>query len=66
MKKEVLHVEGMSCQHCVSAIKGALDKMNVQAEVDLADKKVTVEFDENKVQLEQIKEAIEDQGYDVV
>lgn len=66
MKKEVIRVEGMSCQHCVSAIKGALDKIDVQADVDLQGKKVTVEFDENRVQLNQIKSAIEDQGYDVV
>lgn len=66
MKKEVIRVEGMSCQHCVSAIKGALDKIDVQADVDLQGKKVTVEFDENRVQLNQIISAIEDQGYDVV
>jgi copper chaperone len=31
----------------------------------LADKKVTVEYDEAKVSLDAIKAAIEEQGYDV-
>lgn len=66
MKKDVLRVEGMSCGHCVNAIEGALKNMNVQATVDLAGKTVTVEYDENHVSIEKIKEAIEDQGYDVV
>jgi copper chaperone len=34
--------------------------------VDLALKTVSVEFEDNKINLGQIKEVIEDQGYDVV
>jgi len=66
MKKETIHVKGMSCQHCVNAIKEALENINVHAEVDLQGKKVTVAFDENQIDLGRIKEAIEDQGYDTV
>ncbi len=40
--------------------------MGAVGKVDLAAKSVTVEFDESKVSLNAIKEAIEDQGYDVV
>jgi copper chaperone len=64
---EVLNVEGMSCSHCENAVKksvGALNGVN-SVEVDLAGKKVTVEFDSEKVTLSAIKDAIEDQGYDV-
>lgn len=66
MAKEVFQVEGMSCNHCVKAIEGALEKVNVKAKVDLANKSVSVEFDESKITLAQIKEVVEDQGYDVV
>lgn len=66
MKKETLHVEGMSCNHCVKAIEGALEKIRANGSVDLTNKQVTVEYDESIVTLEQIKEAIEDQGYDIV
>lgn len=66
MKKEVLHVEGMSCNHCVRSIEEALSKMHIQAKVDLASKTVSVEYDETQVNREQIQQIIEDQGYDVV
>lgn len=66
MKNEVFHVEGMSCQHCVQAIEGGLKKINVVANVDLANKTVTVEYDENRVTAKQIKDVIDDLGYDVV
>ncbi len=65
--KTKLNVEGMSCQHCVAAIKGAVSELEGVAgvEVSLEDKTVTVDHDD-KVSLELIKETIEDQGYDVV
>ncbi|NMC57505.1 MAG: copper chaperone CopZ [Eubacteriaceae bacterium] len=66
--KSVLNVDGMSCMHCVNAIKnsvGALDGINT-VDVDLEAKTVTVEYDEAKTPLERIKEEIEEQGYDVV
>lgn len=70
MSKEVrtLSVNGMSCEHCVKAVKGAVGNLNGvdSVNVDLKGKKATVEFDPEKVTVEQIKDAIEDQGYDVV
>ena len=70
MSKEnsILDVEGMSCQHCVNAVKsavGELDGVEV-VEVDLTIKKVSVDYDSSIVSLQKIKDAIEDQGYDVV
>jgi copper chaperone len=65
MKSESLKVEGMSCSHCVHAIEGALKEIEVSGKVDLENKSVQVEFDEEKVGLETIKKAIEDQGYEV-
>lgn len=66
MTQTQLHVTGMSCNHCVNAIEGALKKLNVKAEVNLAANTVSVQFDETQVTLDAIKAAIEDQGYDVV
>ncbi|RCX10369.1 copper chaperone [Anaerobacterium chartisolvens] len=70
MNKEisVLTVEGMSCSHCESSVKkavGALYGVNGTS-VDLKSKKVTVEYDSDAVNLDSIKKAIEDQGYDIV
>lgn len=69
MAKEMktLNVEGMSCSHCENAVKksvGALNGVSSVA-VDLKGKKVTVEFDPEKVTVNTIKDTIEDQGYDV-
>lgn len=67
MQQQTLKVEGMSCQHCVASVEGAVKKLgSASAKVDLASKSVSVEFDAQKVTLAAIKEAIEDQGYDVV
>ena len=66
MKNVVLKVEGMSCGHCVASVEGAVKKLGASGKVDLANKSVSIEFDENKTTLEAIKDAIEDQGYDVI
>lgn len=62
-----LNVEGMSCAHCKKAIEtsvGALPGVyKVEAEVSLG--KVNVSFDPSKANLDDIKQAIEDAGYDV-
>ncbi|GAB7388355.1 copper chaperone CopZ [Bacillaceae bacterium] len=63
-----LHVQGMSCSHCVHAIETALkDLAGVESvSVDLRENKVTVSFDEESVGLDRVKEAIEEAGYEVV
>jgi copper chaperone len=62
-----LDVEGMSCSHCENSVKKAVGALNGVdgVSVDLKAKKVTVEFDPEKVTIETIKDTIEDQGYDV-
>jgi len=65
MKNVTLQVEGMSCNHCVVSIEGALKELGAAGKVNLASKTVDVTFEEMAVTLEAIKKAIEDQGYDV-
>lgn len=68
MEQTTLNVQGMSCGHCVKAVEGSVGKLdgveNVQVHLDQG--KVDVSFDSSKVTLDQIKETIDDQGYDVV
>ncbi|WP_078412924.1 copper chaperone CopZ [Priestia abyssalis] len=68
MENVTLTVQGMSCGHCVKAIEGSVGELNgvSKVAVHLSEGKVDVEFDKSKVSLEQIKEMIDDQGYDVV
>jgi copper chaperone len=63
-----LKVEGMSCQHCVNSIKNAVSALKgvARVEVDLNKKQVTVNYTAGSVTEEDIKETIEDQGYEVV
>ena len=68
MENITLNVNGMSCGHCVKAVEtsvGALAGVQ-EVKVDLAEAKVAVVYDEATVTVDQIKEAIDDQGYDVV
>ncbi|MCY9657136.1 copper chaperone CopZ [Paenibacillus chondroitinus] len=66
MQSITLKVEGMSCGHCVNSVEGAVKKLGATGKVDLNAGSVTVEYDESKLTLDAIKEAIEEQGYDVV
>lgn len=68
MEKTVLRVDGMSCEHCVKAVKNAVGTLSGVASVavDLNAKTVTVEHDPAKSPLDKIKFEIEDQGYEVV
>ena len=67
MEKTIIKVEGMSCEHCVRAVKNAVGALNGVSDVtvDLKRKTVTVEH-EGIVSRNQITAEIEDQGYDVV
>ena len=68
MTKITLNVEGMSCSHCVNAVKNALTALGgvSEVEVDLERKTATLEYSADEVTLERIIEAIEEEGYDVV
>jgi len=65
MENVLLNVKGMSCAHCVNSVEGALQEIGAKGKVDLEKGTVAVEFDESKLSIGNIKEAIEDQGYDV-
>jgi len=67
MQKLDLNVDGMSCQHCVHAVKSSVSALAGVAtvEVSLEKKLATVSFDPAKTNREAITAAIEDQGYSV-
>lgn len=65
---QTLNVEGMSCMHCVNAVKKSIESLPgiSKVDVDLSGKKVKVEFDAARVDLGKIKEKVAGAGYDVV
>ncbi|CDQ40016.1 MULTISPECIES: copper chaperone CopZ [Virgibacillus] len=67
MTNKTLNVQGMSCGHCVNSIEESVGELNgvETLKVHLQDGKVDVIFDPDKVNLKDIIEVIEEQGYDV-
>ncbi|MFD0048176.1 copper chaperone CopZ [Actinomycetes bacterium NPDC127524] len=68
MEKTTLNVKGMTCGHCVKAVEGSVGELSgvSSVTVHLKEEKVDVEFNPSEVSLSEIKETIDDQGYDVV
>ncbi|HOE18311.1 MAG TPA: cation transporter [Syntrophorhabdaceae bacterium] len=65
MEKAIVKIEGMSCQHCVMAVKKALGGVPGVVESDVQIGSVTVEYDEAKTRQRDIEAAIEKAGYKV-
>lgn len=65
MKEIELKIEGMSCQHCVMAVKMELKNLPLNS-FDVNIGTVKAIFDEDKVNMKKIIAAIEEAGYKVV
>ncbi len=67
-RKETIRVKGMVCQHCVAAITSALNSLPGVSNVwvDLKEKRVEVYYNDDKVDLGRIEEAISARGYEVI
>ncbi len=64
MKTQEFKIEGMTCNHCVMAVKKELSKLNLSTfEVGIGFAKVN--FDETKVSPSEIENAIFNAGYKV-
>jgi len=68
MMNILLNVKGMTCQHCVNAVKQAVGEIAGVSEVvvSLENKTASVSYDGAKTTLESIKSAIKEEGYEVV
>jgi len=68
MKEVTLTAPNISCDHCIVSIRGAVSNLaGVEFLTgDPARKQVRLRFDETLVKLEDIEQAMEDEGYPVV
>ena len=66
MEKVKLGIEGMSCGHCVAAVKRALEGVEGVRVENVAVGEATVEYDASKASADAIRNAVEDEGYTVV
>ena len=55
--KAVMHIEGMSCMHCVRSVENAFKAMGLHAEVSLENKQAVVYMNE-KLPDEALLEAV--------
>lgn len=67
MTKAILSVPEVHCEHCVSSIEGAVKALDGVQDVivDLGSKDVRVEFDESRLEKQDIATVIEAVGYEV-
>ncbi len=58
----------MSCEHCKIAIDNSLKKLNglIDVDINLIRKTVTINFNENTINLNKIITTIHEQGYNVL
>lgn len=68
MTQETIKVEGMSCMHCQLKVKKAVEAVEgvQRADVNLQTKQVVIDYEEGKVNLEKVKAAIKESGYEPV
>lgn len=58
-------IDGMTCHHCVMAVTNALKSLGIDNySVEIGSASVT--YDENELDIETIKAAIEEEGYKVI
>lgn len=63
-----LKVNGMTCGHCKQSVHNALNDLEGVhgVEVDLSSGNVAVSYEDSEVSKDQLVNAVEEQGYDVV
>ena len=66
MKEATIKLQGMTCRSCVPKIEGAINSIGAEGRVNFEQSSVDVRFDEEKVQISEVEEAIRKKGYNVV
>lgn len=68
MKKETFTIEGMSCKNCEARVRETLAETEgiTDVSVSLDGGSATVTYDENLITPGEIKEVVEDLGYDLI
>ncbi len=66
MKTAELKIEGMSCGHCVMAVRKELGKLNGVEVDDVQIGSATVRIDEKRTSVETLSQAVERAGYHMI
>ena len=67
MKTVTLEISGMTCGGCVRSVGNVLKALDgvAKAEVSLEKNSAVVEYDPDKVAIEQLKRSVEEAGFEV-
>lgn len=65
MQKATFHVPGITCAGCISSMKFALGRRPgvLKLDGDAKSKSVTIQYDESKTSIEQLKDALDQIGF---
>lgn len=68
MQHVTINIDGMTCGGCVKSVTNALNQVTGvnSVTVSLDDHNANIDFDESQTDLDTLKQAIEDAGFDVV
>jgi len=65
MEQTELHIDGMSCGHCISRVQKALARVEGVHVDQVGIGSARVTWDPEVVSLQRLREAVEDAGYEV-
>jgi copper chaperone len=63
MEQVKLTIEGMSCDHCVRAVRGRLERTPGVKVDDVQIGSAVIEYDPARINVDDLEEAIADEGY---
>lgn len=67
MTEIILKISGLHCTACIMNIDGALEDAGVaEAKTSFAKQETKIKFDEDKINLAEIKKIIKAEGYEVM
>ncbi|MBY0475197.1 MAG: cation transporter [Nitrosomonas sp.] len=68
MQTVTIIIKGMTCMGCVNSVKAVFKNLSgvVQAEVTLEPAQAIIQYDSNNINIDQIKAAIVDAGFEVM
>jgi copper chaperone len=63
MERVELTIEGMTCEHCVRAVRGRLERTPGVKVENVTVGSATLQYDQATTTLDDVEEAIADEGY---
>ncbi|MCL2180162.1 MAG: cation transporter [Treponema sp.] len=68
MDEIILKTRGMFCEHCKRAVTDSLENLGgvEDIEIDLKEGTISLKYAPNITTLQEIKDAVTDEGYDVI